>query len=126
MCGVLSTRRAMKSSSEPRISDDTARKNATPSTTPSREAMVCLRRVRRWLQAMSTYSCTGAAGASVRGPEPVAGRDVVGWGDDQPLVTRNPAADLGLQRADDADFHRQVRRATRIDRPHGAVHHRGG
>ena len=52
MCGLLSISRLMKSRSEPRIKDDTARKNATPSTIPISETSVGRLRLTRWVTAM--------------------------------------------------------------------------
>jgi len=54
MCGLLSINRLMKSRSEPRISDDTARKNATPSTMPVSETSVGRLRLTRWVTAMTS------------------------------------------------------------------------
>ena len=65
MCGLLSISRLMKSRSEPRISEDTARKNATPSAMPVSETKVGRRRLISWVTAMESCSDTAypAAGA---------------------------------------------------------------
>ena len=63
MWGELSTSRSMRSRSDPRISAETARKNATPSTTPSSDTIVCRRRLRRCESAMSSSRFTARAGS---------------------------------------------------------------
>ncbi len=85
MCGLLSTSRLMKSRSEPRIKDDTARKNATPSTMPTSETSVGRLRLTRWVTAISSWIDTdqpalalgfGSGIARARRPsrKPAAGR----------------------------------------------------
>src|SRR4051794_17642555 len=56
MCGELSTRRRMKSVSDPCIKDDTARKNATPSTIPDSDTMLWRGRASRCLSAIAGAS----------------------------------------------------------------------
>src|SRR5678816_2717480 len=76
MCGLLSTRRFRKSFSEPRISDDTARKKATPRTTPVSDTRVWRLRLVRW--ASATSSAMAIASALRRCPGRRRGRHSVG------------------------------------------------
>src|SRR3954470_5035984 len=68
MCGELSTRRRMKSVSDPCINDDTARKNATPSTIPDSDTMLWRGRASRCLSAIAgaSPSITLPAGLACR------------------------------------------------------------
>src|SRR5688572_6277110 len=118
MCAVLSTRRLRKSFSEPRMSDDTARKKATPRMTPESETSVWRLRLVRWPTAMSRASMLLLL---PRGP---ALLQVRGRGVDDARVGREAVEDLGAPGAGHADLHLlPLQVILLVDRPDAVLLH---
>src|SRR3954471_24695385 len=97
MCGELSTRRRMKSASEPCISDATARKKATPSTIPESETMLWRGRASRCLSAIVGARPSITAPPLV-GAHNLPGREPWGRGCDDSITVAQAGEDLDLAR----------------------------